>query len=246
MQKQITVPGLGLVQISKKSNARRLKIRIHPEKGILVTIPWHTSFKKGEKFVLENIDWIKDKNHKIDLNSTITQFNPESEFITRSFNTIFEVDSRIELNAKIDMEQILFLYNPLKIDFEKTEVQDFIKKVIINGLKKEAKLYLPKRVDLLSTKHKLYPTKLTIGSASTRWGTCNTKNEIRLSCRLLLLPDHLIDYVITHELCHIVHKNHGDEFHQLLNSLTNGHSAALNKELRTHSIHIKPGNYKFK
>ncbi len=245
MQKQITVPGLGLVLISKKSNARKLKIRIHPEKGILVTVPWHNSFKKGERFVLENIDWIKAKVKLLNSNTSTSTFNSESIFITRFYETKFEVDARFELKAKISKNQILFLYNPLRVDFESAIVQDFIKKAILKSLRKEAKEYLQTRFIFLSSKYNLTANKLSIGSASTRWGTCNSKNDIRLSCRLLLLPDYLIDYVITHELCHIIHKNHSKDFHDLLDKLTNGKSSILNKELKKHSIQIKPGDYSY-
>ena len=245
MHKQITVPGLGLVQISKKSNAKRLKIRIHPEKGILVTIPLHTTYRRGKLFVLENIEWIKSKSKIIDNSAKDVLFDSESVFITRFSETKFEVDTRFDLKGKIRNNQILFLYNPLIIDFEQAIIQEFIKKTILKSLKKEASVYLVNRFEKLSKTHKLTANKVSIGSASTRWGTCNSRDEIRLSCRLMLLPDHIIDYVIIHELCHIIHKNHSKKFHDLLNIHTSGKSSMLNKELKSHSIHIKPGDYRF-
>ena len=49
------------------------------------------------------------------------------------------------------------------------------------------------------------------------------------------LPDELIDYVIIHELCHTIHKNHGPKFHQLLDRLTGGHHLELRRRLKTYS-----------
>jgi len=245
MQKQITVPELGLVQISKKSNAKNLKIRIHPEKGVLVTIPMRTSFREGKKFVLKNIDWIKEKTQILNIKVDEARFNPDSIFITRASEIKFEVDARIDFKGKFKNDTLTFYYNPLKIDFDNLEIQDFIKKVILKILTKEARVYLNNRYKRLSEKHNLFASKISIGSAATRWGTCNTRNEIRLSCRLMLLPDHLIDYIILHEMCHIIHKNHGKDFHNLLNTFSEGKSSALNKELKQHSIHIKPGDYRF-
>ena len=54
--------------------------------------------------------------------------------------------------------------------------------------------------------------KLGIGSAASRWGSCNGKNEIRLSWRLVLLPEELIQYVVIHELCHTAEHNHSAAF----------------------------------
>ena len=49
------------------------------------------------------------------------------------------------------------------------------------------------------------------------------------------LPEHLSDFIILHELCHTVHRNHGADFHRLLNELV-GDEKQLNKELRNYTI----------
>jgi len=52
----------------------------------------------------------------------------------------------------------------------------------------------------------------------------------------MLLPEHLREFIILHELCHTRHHNHSSAFHSLLNKLTNGNEQRLNKELRSYSI----------
>lgn len=73
--------------------------------------------------------------------------------------------------------------------------------------------------------------KLTIGSAASRWGSCNGKNEIRLSWRLILLPTKLVEYVIIHELCHIPEHNHSAAFWKRVESFLPNYME-LRKELR--------------
>jgi predicted metal-dependent hydrolase len=51
------------------------------------------------------------------------------------------------------------------------------------------------------------------------------------------LPEHLSDFIILHELCHTVHKNHGPHFHDLLNKIT-GNEKLLNKELKKYSSQL--------
>ncbi|MDD2386809.1 MAG: DUF45 domain-containing protein [Bacteroidales bacterium] len=245
MQKLLSVQGIGFVLVSKKSNARNLKIRIHPEKGILVTIPYRSSYNEAEKFVIKNAAWIKEKTKLLFQNVALKIFTPDSIFKTRVSEVEFEYDAHSELRGIISENKLLFKYNPLKIDFENKDVQNFIKKCIVKLLLAEASVYLLERYVYLSKKHKIALHKLTVGTASTSWGTCNTKNEIRLSCRLLLLPDHLIDYVILHEMCHINHKNHGSDFYKMLNYLSDYKSTELNKELKTYSTNIFPGNYTY-
>lgn len=79
-----------------------------------------------------------------------------------------------------------------------------------------AKKYIPLRVAYYSQKMILYPTAITITSAKTRFGSCSGKNRLSFSWRLMQYPMEAIDYVIVHELAHIVHKNHGSDFYQLI------------------------------
>ena len=62
----------------------------------------------------------------------------------------------------------------------------------------------------------LEPTGIKITSAQKRFGSCNGKNSICYSWRLMLYPPEAIDYVVVHELAHIVHKNHGAKFYKLV------------------------------
>ena len=54
--------------------------------------------------------------------------------------------------------------------------------------------------------------RLALSSARTRWGSCSLKTGIRLNWRLLHFPEHIIDYVIVHELAHLREMNHGHRF----------------------------------
>lgn len=48
------------------------------------------------------------------------------------------------------------------------------------------------------------------------WGSCSSLKNLNFNYKILLLPDHLRDYIIVHELCHLVHLNHGEEFWNLV------------------------------
>lgn len=79
-----------------------------------------------------------------------------------------------------------------------------------------AKEYLPKRTAYWSNITGLTPSYIKITSAQKRYGSCNGKNGICYSYRVMAYPEKAIDYVIVHELAHIKHKNHGTEFYKLI------------------------------
>ena len=73
--------------------------------------------------------------------------------------------------------------------------------------------------------------RVAVKNNVTNWGSCSSKGNINLNMRLILLPEHLQDYVILHELCHLRYQDHGPGFHALLDSLLGGRETALSREL---------------
>ena len=101
------------------------------------------------------------------------------------------------------------------------------------------------RLNELALKHKLFFNRVTFRNQTTRWGSCSLKNHISLNLKLIMLPDHLIDYVLLHELVHTKIKNHGPNFWLALDKLT-GNAKALDKELKGYRIGRNPDNIPLK
>lgn len=106
----------------------------------------------------------------------------------------------------------------------------------VEALRRQARAYIPVTIERLSRDTGLTYSTLRISSAHTRWGSCSGRNGISISLFVMLLPEHLREFIILHELCHTRHHNHSAAFHSLLNKLTNGNEQTLNKELRSYSI----------
>ena len=86
----------------------------------------------------------------------------------------------------------------------------------INDLKKKAKEYFLSKTEEISEIMGLKYGRITITSAKTRFGSCSSKGNICFSYRLMLYPEAAREYVIFHELCHLVHMNHSKSFYKLL------------------------------
>ena len=89
---------------------------------------------------------------------------------------------------------------------------DEIRRAVVGWYKRTAAAYLHERVAALSHAARLEPPSLMISSALARWGSCNTRREVRLAWRLIKAPAELVDYVICHELAHLRHMDHSPRF----------------------------------
>ncbi len=79
-------------------------------------------------------------------------------------------------------------------------------------LRQLAREALPRRAQELSLLMGVRYTAIRISSAQKRWGSCSARGSISLSWRLMRLPEALCDYVIIHELCHLIEMNHSKSF----------------------------------
>lgn len=101
----------------------------------------------------------------------------------------------------------------------------------------EAKRYLPPRVKRQAERFGFKYGRLTFRDNVSNWGSCSFDNNISLNIKLMKLPDELIDYVILHELCHTVEKNHSAEFWQLVEKVCPGY-AELRVRLKKYHTRI--------
>jgi predicted metal-dependent hydrolase len=89
---------------------------------------------------------------------------------------------------------------------------DGIRRPVIAWYRRTALAHLAHRAFVFSRLAVLPPPRVMLSSANSRWGSCNSRREVRLSWRLVKAPPPLIDYVVCHELAHLRHMNHSREF----------------------------------
>jgi predicted metal-dependent hydrolase len=94
----------------------------------------------------------------------------------------------------------------------RTAHPDGIEKAVVAWMKKEALPYLAQRAFFFARLHQLTPPQVFLSSANGRWGSCNSRREVRFSWRLIKARPALIDYVVCHELAHLRHMNHSPQF----------------------------------
>ncbi|MGM0541165.1 MAG: M48 family metallopeptidase [Pseudomonadota bacterium] len=81
----------------------------------------------------------------------------------------------------------------------------------------QAVAYLKPRLAYYAQQIGVEPKSLTVKGYKSRWGSCYTDGRIQFNWRLMQAPSWVIDYVVVHELCHLVHANHSKAFWDLVN-----------------------------
>lgn len=228
---------LGPVRYIKKSGVRNVRITLRHFSGVSVTVPSRVSLRDAEAFVQTKRAWIKKNMKNIREQEQMRTVFSENKRYKTKFHAISIAEQRKEKGGLVIKNGKALIYLPMGMDLKTDSAQQYIRKIIEEVWRHEAKDYLPKRVAHLAEKHGFSFGKVFIRNTKTRWGSCSSANNINLNVHLMRLPGHLIDYVILHELNHTRHKNHGKEFWDTLDKLT-GNAKGLSKEIRKHRVNI--------
>jgi predicted metal-dependent hydrolase len=211
--KSINIEQVGDVSFTINERSTRIRLRIKSNGEIVVSMPPSVLYRDAIRFVESKTDWILKQQSRI--RAGLTVFAPESCFKTRFHKLAITKGHTDKVSNRVG-NGVIQIFIPEKVNHEQPKIQEFIKNTLIDVMRWEAKIYLPKRLKELADKHGFKYENVSIKNASTRWGSCSSVNNINLNLHLMRVPEHLIDYVLLHELAHTVVKNHGDKFWLLL------------------------------
>ena len=229
--KTITDKEFGLINVILKPNKRAITLTIKPEKGIVISAPHSITQSTLLEVIEKRRVWLRKhlesiyqkKKHK-------SVFSPDIDFKTRQHRLVLEKHAVPKITSSVS-HGVIRVVIPFSINWEEETVQNAIQKAIIEALRIEAHQYLPVRLYELSQKYHFKISGLNIKNMKTRWGSCSSRGNINLSIFLMLLPNHLIDHILLHELCHLREMNHGKNFKSLLLS--------LDPEMKQHTAELK-------
>lgn len=217
---------LGRLLVRVNVRARRLTFRTR-EDAIYVTVPPGTTIGEVKNAVEQLRPRLKAARQQQSRPLIDLDYRIDTEFFKLSL--VGGERDRFFSRSELGEMQIIC---PPDADFSNKELQAWLRKVIEEALRRNAKIILPPRLYALSLQHNLSYKSVKINSSSGRWGSCSARGNINLSYFLVLLPKHLIDYVLLHELAHTREMNHGERFWALLDGMTDGKAQLLRSELR--------------
>jgi predicted metal-dependent hydrolase len=229
---------IGQVCFIRKDSSRNLKITLKPFQEVQVTVPRFMGFESARRFVEHKKPWIKKQQEKLrHYENRITVFDENTAFQTRDYNLVIIPHSKATIKVIVKNGQIILNY-PEFADIRDPRIQKVLRRAILAVWRIEAQKYLPDLLNQLAIQHNFHYNKLSLRNNKTRWGSCSRDNNINLNIHLMRLPVHLCKYIILHELCHTVYKNHKKQFWLLLDQLTGGRARMLDKELNRVSPEI--------
>lgn len=193
-----------------RTNRRSLSLVVNKRGEFIVKAPRSMSMTQVMEFVKQKEKWVQSKKTRAESILKINSGIVGGTHILFCGKT-YKVEPLHGIK-KIEMSDDSFYY-PDKYD------DVTLKYAIKKWLTTVAKKVLPNRVEYFAKLMQIDYNLVGINNAKTMWGCCDSEFNIKLNFRLMMLPHRIIDFIIIHELCHVLEFNHSKNFYKILSSV---------------------------
>ncbi len=200
--------------------AKYLQMRIVEGKGLEVVLPRGCSSSKAISFLRSRYDWVL--KHRRDIEIAAQQVPQKAclpdEIILPAINQCFYVSYQASPSENPSLH--MPTSNQIKLHADPDSQLDACCELLQTWLKNRAKDELVPYAYSLANEYNLPIARVQIRRQKTRWGSMSTSGTLSLNCQLMFLAQELMRHVLVHELCHVLHRNHGPEFKSMLSRLS--------------------------
>jgi predicted metal-dependent hydrolase len=194
--------------------SRSFKIKIEPNGEVVVVTPPRYSKHLLEEFVSSHQDWILRNRAKMLAKTAHSVDTNQLSIFGKKYLKKILYTRHQPVGMSIAGQYLV--YNPANPLLSPTRLETEFTKNLNTFLKKTAEKYLLPRTRQLAKTMKLSYGAITIREQKTRWGSCSSQGNLNFNWRLVHYEPPIIDYVIIHELAHLVHMNHSAAFWNLV------------------------------
>lgn len=195
----------------KRNKRKTLSIYVEPDGEINVLAPEKMSEDELIQIIEKKSFWIhKSLSELEELNSTSVNREIKNGEGFLYLGKSYKLTIKKNLNQPLSLRQGRF-------HLDKDNLDD-ANKCFINFYKKKGKKYIQQRIDYFENKLGVSPNPIRIIDLQNRWGSCSDK-YINFHWKIMMAPMQIIDYIIVHELAHLVETKHNDKFWEIVESV---------------------------
>jgi predicted metal-dependent hydrolase len=200
---------------------RSISLAISPNSQLILRAPFKTNTKTIENMIKQHSNWILQKLSQLHLIEKTKQkyevaYGDVFYYLGQPYQLKIIESAVTKPNCALSIDALTVTIKPSqKPNIRQQEILKILTKWCCNQAMEKTRERMLFWSNVLNVKF----NKLSISRATKRWGSCSTINNIRINWRLIMAPPALLDYVVVHELCHVVHKNHSERFWGLVASV---------------------------
>jgi predicted metal-dependent hydrolase len=197
-------PSMFAVHLVRMKRAKRYIMRLRPDGALRVTIPRGGSRAEALAFAERHLGWaVRQRSRQL--------AQPASTAVPWIDGTPVLYDGALQ-PVRVSSRDGRVRVSLADLTVELREAHDDYRAPLVAALRAEATRRLPGELRAVAARHGLEPTRVTVRDQRSRWGSCSSSGAIALNYRLVQMPPAVREYILVHELAHLVHANHSRRF----------------------------------
>jgi predicted metal-dependent hydrolase len=206
----------------KRSQQRRSIVLTVDERGLTVSAPWRSTERRILAIIRDAEDWVLKKLATWSAYEIRHQTWAHGDTVRYLGNTL-----PLHLEQKsVATTAVLDDLGALRIGLPDPDNPEAVKAATVGWYRRHAQSNFAGRVTDFAPKLGVAAPRLLLSNAQSRWGSCNARREVRLNWRLIQAQQPTIDYVVVHELAHLIEMNHSRRFWDLVAAVCPHHKDA--------------------
>lgn len=204
-----------------KSSRKSISIIVHPDGKVVVRAPKRATDSQIREVLGNRIDWINKHINKFEEQRLL---NPKKEFVSGERHLFLGEEYTLRVNNCSENSGIVnrVSKNGEFIDIwcgDDSMAERMMQQWYLSMAKEEFPKIVTPIIKDFSSVYNVSPKKITVKQMKSRWGSCSSKGSVSLNSKLIQTPVRCIEYVMVHELCHLIHFNHSKNFYSLLSEV---------------------------
>ncbi len=202
--------------IRRSARRKTLSLCVYPDNRVIVAAPEGISNKEIAGFVERKSDWVRkrlEQNREKQGQSPTRELNPGDMLLYLGVEHTLEVCERRSAGVCCERGKIIVSIHP---EIPAGTRAPFVRRLLVTWYANMALKKIKERVTHYIGIIGVTPRAVRIKSLRSRWGSCSTNGGINFAWNIILAPEPVLDYLVVHELCHLVHHNHSAEYWKLV------------------------------
>ena len=204
-----------------RTNRKTISIKVTVDGNVIVAAPSRCSEATLEAILHKKATWIiakiNEMKSKRQLLASREYENGESlKLLGKDYSLQVIYGDYKKCTAKFNnMLFTLLLNDNMVVEKRKIAAKETLTKLY----REIAKVLLKERTDYYSKLYNFHPARITIKEQKSVWGSCSSIGNINYNWKIIMSSLAVVDYIVVHELCHLVHHNHSTEYWRLVESI---------------------------
>ena len=203
------------VQLRRK-DIKTLRLSVHPPEGeVRISVPNGVTDDEALRFIESKMDWIRLQREKL----SNTKIDEPKEYLTGEKHCFLGREYPLQVRTTAGRQRVQMLDGTLILFVRDGHTREKRERLLNQWYRDQLKVLIPEYIEKWEKVMGVEVNDFGVKDMKTRWGTCNIREKrIWINLRLATRNEDLLEYIIVHEMAHLLERLHNDRFKRLMTS----------------------------